>query len=199
MSTDNGIYIAHFAHDDSWRVIEIQNIENLNYYKSCGPEDLKEWGIFYGKGYPARSYNEAMSYAHALENAILISDFPVLEYGVSSIGEGPDIGPSKWKAHTDQLYQLNPDIFRNFIIEWGTKLETGSFFKQTEQVEPGQSSFWMVWNPKVGYPTVRHASFKEAETEAIRLANKENMYIYILQCTHMVHITKPREETLELK
>ena len=202
MSADNGIYIAHFAHDDSWRVVETQCIDNVTYYQNGSNEYIQSWKDYFEQAYPARSYEEALAYASILESEIANSDFPILEYGIASIGEGPDIGQSRWKHTLDQLWKSNSKVFTNFIIDWGKKrveAKVGSIFEQLKQTALKEPTFWTVWNPEVGYPTVRHSSFEEAETEATRLAQKENTFIYILQCTHKIQLSNPKLETVELK
>lgn len=107
MSADNGIYIAHFQHDNTWRVIHAQAIENLNWYPSGSQEELNEWISYFCEGYPAASLEAAYEYAHALEALILADSFcPILEYGITVLGEGPDIGLSTWTLETDYMTRV---------------------------------------------------------------------------------------------
>jgi hypothetical protein len=45
------------------------------------------------------------------------------------------------------------------------------------------SAFWLVWNPRSGAPSYKHASFEQAQSEAVRLSEKyTGRHYYVLQC-----------------
>lgn len=87
MSADNGIYIAKFP--DGYRVIEAMAIENINYYPKDSPEYLNELKQYFGNAEVYDSRAEALVAAGEMEDKILSSNYPVLEYGISYIGEYP--------------------------------------------------------------------------------------------------------------
>lgn len=85
MSADDGIYIGHFA-DGEIRVIHAQAIDNLWYPKGNG-ENAKAI-VDYFKNAEAFVFNDliqAEECAFNLEDEILASDYPVLEYGIGDI------------------------------------------------------------------------------------------------------------------
>jgi len=45
-----------------------------------------------------------------------------------------------------------------------------------------KDTFWMVWCPERGRPTVQHATRQEAVDEATRVADRENKLVFVLQC-----------------
>lgn len=80
MSADNGIYIGQW--DDGFRVAYCHAIDNID----C--EGLKkeyECALF-GNSKVFATKQEAMQEAMRMEEEIMNSDFPILEYGISSIG-----------------------------------------------------------------------------------------------------------------
>ncbi len=85
MSADNGIYIAKFP--DGYRVCEEQAIDNVTYYPIGSKERKEELRKYFGDSKVFRTKEEAILFAHKLEDDILSSDFPILEYGVSYIGK----------------------------------------------------------------------------------------------------------------
>lgn len=86
MSADNGIYILNLA--DQSRVIHAQAIDNLwwsfvNFQVQQNPVSTRVYEYF--KDVPAMTKPLAHAKAVELEDEIMKSDFPVLEYGISSI------------------------------------------------------------------------------------------------------------------
>ncbi len=81
MSADNGIYIGHFA-DGEIRVIHAQAIENCWYPDGESAQAIADYFR------DAKVFNdsaEASKCAFEKEEEILNSDFPVLEYGISTL------------------------------------------------------------------------------------------------------------------
>jgi hypothetical protein len=60
-----------------------------------------------------------------------------------------------------------------------------------------EPTFWLVWNPKRGNPTMQHASRDKAQAEAERLANAApGDLFYVMQAVSLTRTT--RVETVEL-
>lgn len=87
MSADNGIYIAKFP--DGFRVIHAQAIENINYFPEGSEEYFKTLKRYFEKAEVIPTKDEAILLGHKMAEDIMNSDFPILEYGVSYIGEYP--------------------------------------------------------------------------------------------------------------
>lgn len=83
MSADNGIYIAKFK--DGYRVAHIQAVDNLDFFPKGSQEETDEWKRCFGKSTVFSSYDLAL--AEALTMAY---DCPIVEYGVSYLGDGVD-------------------------------------------------------------------------------------------------------------
>lgn len=87
MSADNGIYILRLR-DDKCRVIHAQAIDNLwwDFTARSRVKDLVPTRVVHYFGQCEElSYPEALIKAHEMEEEIMNSDFPILEYGVSVI------------------------------------------------------------------------------------------------------------------
>ena len=81
MSADNGIYVAHFS--DGYRVAEISAIDNLGFYANRSRKELVEYiEDCFKFSIVFSTFAAAMCEAHAMA-----SECPVLEYGVSYLGE----------------------------------------------------------------------------------------------------------------
>ena len=88
MSADNGIYIAKFP--DGYRVTHAQAIENIDYYPIGTDEFRKTLKDYFSDSPVYGTKDEAILAAHKLEDKILADDSrPIIEYGVSYIGELP--------------------------------------------------------------------------------------------------------------
>jgi hypothetical protein len=86
MSADNGIYIAKFP--DGFRVIHAQAIENIVYHPLRTKQWKKTMKEYFGKAPLFATKDEAVLYAHKMEEEILADGCcPILEYGVSYLGE----------------------------------------------------------------------------------------------------------------
>lgn len=85
MSADNGIYVAIFG-DGKIRVVHTQNIEDCWSYDT-GLENPISIVDFFGNAEEFENDDMEKAYvrAHEMEFEILNSDFPILEYGVSSL------------------------------------------------------------------------------------------------------------------
>jgi len=85
MSADNGIYIGHFA-DGEIRVIHAQAIGNLWYPDGENAEAVVDYFNHHMRQqYSFNNSIEAQECAFDMEDEILNSDFPILEYGISSV------------------------------------------------------------------------------------------------------------------
>lgn len=81
MSADNGIYIGVFK-DGERRVIEAQAIENIDYPESENASAIVD---YFGNAKVFHTTGEALEEACRMETEIANSDFPILEYGISTI------------------------------------------------------------------------------------------------------------------
>jgi hypothetical protein len=81
MSADNGIYIAHFA-DGEIRVIHDQAIENCWYPDGENAQAIVD---YFGDAKAFNDPAEASECAFEKEKEILDGDFPILEYGISTL------------------------------------------------------------------------------------------------------------------
>jgi hypothetical protein len=97
MSADNGIYIAHFPH--GFRVIHAQAIENIDWARDHDGKTIKNVGLvslketlrdYFMRSKVFKSISDVNKEAWLLEQEIMDSDFPVLEYGIGYIGELPE-------------------------------------------------------------------------------------------------------------
>lgn len=79
MSADNGIYVGVFS-DGEIRVIEAQAIDNIFYPNGENSESIVD---YFQNGKRFSSLEEGILGAHKMEEEILKSDFPILEYGVN--------------------------------------------------------------------------------------------------------------------
>lgn len=93
MSADNGIYILQTNNASNtgfeYRVAECQAIENINYYNPARGYNDKIADdamlvIYFGDS-KVYDKKEAYDMADRVENEILQSEYPILEYGVSTI------------------------------------------------------------------------------------------------------------------
>lgn len=93
MSADNGIYILQTNNADGtgfeYRVAECQAVENINYYSPARGYNDKIADdamlvIYFGD---SKIYNKKDAYdiANRIEDDILQSEWPILEYGISTI------------------------------------------------------------------------------------------------------------------
>jgi hypothetical protein len=87
MSADNGIYILES--DDGYRITHAQAIENITY----DPDDTgynQEWvKCLFGDCKVFSTIDQARDEAWRLYNEIMESDFPIVEYGISTVGYLP--------------------------------------------------------------------------------------------------------------
>src|SRR5208282_3215893 len=81
MSADNGIYIGHFA-DGEIRVIHAQAIDNCWYPDG---ENARSIIDYFGDAKVFNNPTAASQYAFERGAEILDSDFPILEYGISTL------------------------------------------------------------------------------------------------------------------
>lgn len=97
MSADNGIYIGHFA-DGEIRVIHAQAIDNLWY-----PEDENASSIasYFDGAASFKTPIDARQKAFEMEDDILSSDFPILEYGISTLSFKKSFVDYKREAEKD--------------------------------------------------------------------------------------------------
>lgn len=85
MSADNTLIIAKFP--DWYRVTHAQAIENLWYYKEWTDKRKETIDDYFYWAPLFETKDLAMRKALDMEQEILDSDFPLLEYGIRYIGE----------------------------------------------------------------------------------------------------------------
>lgn len=85
MSADNGIYIASFP--DGYRVIHAQAIEDIDYYPPMSDKRKEVLLNYFGDSPLFDTEKEALKYANELYKEIMSDDIPILEYGISFLGE----------------------------------------------------------------------------------------------------------------
>jgi hypothetical protein len=81
MSADNGIYIGYFS-DGETRVIHAQAIDNLWYPNDENAEMIVD---YFKDAEVFNNRMEAGKKAFEMEDDIRWSDFPILEYGISTL------------------------------------------------------------------------------------------------------------------
>jgi len=82
MSSNNGIYIAHFP--DGIRVIHAQAIENLNYFAVGTDKYNQEIASYFKDAKFFTDEDEAIRFAFKFAK-----ELTVLEYGINDLGELP--------------------------------------------------------------------------------------------------------------
>ena len=102
MSADNGIYLAKFK--DGYRVAHAQSIDNCE-YQGRDSEIAKAFQVLYFGDCPVLSEKEAQKIAFEMEKEIMESDFPILEYGISTIEFGHDF-PTMTKEEAKKIIRL---------------------------------------------------------------------------------------------
>ncbi|KKN99068.1 hypothetical protein LCGC14_0143150 [marine sediment metagenome] len=108
MSADNGIYVLESAGPE-YRVAHAMAIENINYNPDL-PDDMgppffnMDWvNRLFGKCEVFTDINEAWKLAFKMEDEIMESDFPILEYGVSTIKM-----PHPFPCNQIEFYEIPP-------------------------------------------------------------------------------------------
>jgi len=123
MSADNGIYIAKFP--DGFRVAHAMAIENIDYYPKGSQERKDTLNRYFGASKVFQTKEEAILEGHRMEEEIMNSDYPILEYGVSYIGEY-----EAWIKTLDALDIRN--LIQNLIGEEDKNEEINEIMRKIE-------------------------------------------------------------------
>lgn len=97
MSADNGIYIGQW--NDGFRVAYCHAIDNVD----CEGLKKEYEVVLFGLSKAFATKEEAREEAFRMENQIMNSDFPILEYGISSIGHRGEWPQMSIKEADDKL------------------------------------------------------------------------------------------------